>query len=240
MSYPVFEEASTVAYKSATDVDVSYPATVNAGDLLWCCVICASGTWSTPSGWTVLNGATTNRMVFWKEAAGTESGTLAVAKASGSSQNYGLMYRWSGQKSGSDWLQGTVNEYLAISATVSIPNFTDDTTDDEILCASVCLVLDNNSANNNASNYTERDDQLGTPGFFDSAFHLYTYQMASAGKPGTDSYTMTAADIYTVFSVGIAPASAAGYANDVNGVAAATIAKINGVATANIAKVSGV
>lgn len=95
-----YQSAGAFAYSASggTSVSPAYPASIAAGDLLLLIVgqkpsAANGGSCSTPSGWTALTpitgaggyGATlgadtgnTNLYGFWKEAAGSESGSLAV------------------------------------------------------------------------------------------------------------------------------------------------------------------
>lgn len=69
-------------FTSGTTVNVPYPATVTAGDLLVCAVGNESNrTISTPAGWSVVlpsGGFNVYGAVFYKVASGSESGTLGV------------------------------------------------------------------------------------------------------------------------------------------------------------------
>lgn len=189
MAYPVFEEASTISARTATSVLVNYPATVNANDILVIAVRTGgSGDWTTPSGWT-RPGSYDNRSTFWKRATGSESGTIQV-DCTASGAQYGVMYRFSGCVETGDPLEGFVETSYAASSTVNIEDLASNTGGTDRLCCAVTTVVDDLTGNDDASNYSEADDQ--TSGFFlDSAFHLYTNEQFLPGKPGADSYTMS-------------------------------------------------
>jgi hypothetical protein len=239
MAYPVYEQSGApTGIGSGVTLNVPIPGTVNSNDILLLQVFGKTGiTWSVPSGWTAIynSGA---RLTCWKRADGTETGTQAVTASSSFGEKYGVMHRVSGCTTSATPHEGFASAN-GTSATITIPDLASDTTGAERLCLCLTLVHDDNTANDNATNYSEASDQNTTIGS-DAAFYLYEYQQAAVGKPGADSYTQTASDIFRSHVIAMIPAASAGYANNVNTVGTANIGKINGVATANIAKVNTV
>jgi len=241
MAYPAYAESSTivgVATAGTTGINVNYPATVNSDDIL---ILYLNGkaavTWDLPSGFTSISGA--RRAIYWRRASGSESGTITCTNDNASSMSmYGIIYRFSGCATSGNPYEGYATT-TGNSTTVDIPDLASATTGIERLCICATSVNDDVTASDNATNYSQANTQRITTGS-DGSFHLYTYQQATAGKPGADSYTQTGGgDFFDSRTMALKPPSV-GYANDVIGVASASIGKVNGVATANIAKVSGV
>lgn len=97
---PIWEENGTIASTYfATSLNVPYPSTVNADDILimvvWRTV--TYQTFSTPSGWTSIDSNSyPSRRVWWKRATGSESGTQTVSITNASDTTFGIMMRFSG------------------------------------------------------------------------------------------------------------------------------------------------
>jgi hypothetical protein len=84
-----------------TSINVPYPSGTSADDVLLLLVLTKDNIdVNTPSGFTQGDARTQNSTLraewFWKRATGTESGTLNVTKASGSTLLYARMYRYTG------------------------------------------------------------------------------------------------------------------------------------------------
>jgi hypothetical protein len=241
MAYPVFEDTGGIAgASSGTDITVNLPATVNADDIL---IIklggqSAAATWSTLDGdWTELFDETNGAALYWLRADGTEDGgsVLFTMSESGKTRT-GCCYRFSGCITTGDPFEQEVDTATSYSA-VDIPDLAGNTTGAERLVCSFAIVTDNRTGDNDATNFSEANDQTHVVGN-DGAAHLYTYQQATAGKPGADTYNISdfGSDYIKVTVMALMPPSA-GYGNDVTTVGSANIGKVNGVATANISKV---
>lgn len=98
--YPAYEGNGGKVEGSGTTVDVPYPLTINANDILiMMCVYEGAGrTIATPSGWTLMeyinNSSSTNVYLFYKRAIGSETGneTLTITIAT---LHLGVMLRYS-------------------------------------------------------------------------------------------------------------------------------------------------
>jgi len=247
MAYPVFEDATGISYAVANNqsvgIDVSYLGTINSNDILVLFLMGkASGSyaWNTPSGFTHIASETGTFFsgVYWKRATGSESGTINCKGTRNATINqYGIMYRFSGCVTSGSAVEGGSANTEGSTSTVNIQDLASDTTGVERLCCSIAAGDNDRAANDNATNYSEADDQQTGSGT-DTTHQLYTYQQAIAGKPGADSYTLIAPLSWHQTTFALLPV-ALGYANDVVGVASASIGEVNGVATADIAKVVG-
>jgi len=239
---PKYKTPSTIAAATSTALNVNYPATVDAGDILFCKVGGGSNThtWSTVvSGWTEIvdegGGA-----LYWKRATGSESGT-ALFTASGSATHSGVMYRWADCKETGTPYELAIHNYDT-AGEVIIEDFVDDPSVDDTWCLAFTQVSDNRGGGS-ATHYFSKNQQLSTLGS-DSAHHLYAFPCyAKENRPGADSYDINSFGLdYVTTSVlvllPIAGGGPTGYANDVNTVGTAAIGKINGVATADIGKVN--
>lgn len=103
MSYPAYVDNGGIANGTGGAVNVPYPATVNADDILIMQVLCAyTDVVATPSGWTLITYAAANTEAsvawFYKRAAGTESGNVAVSVtfSTPATYMYGVISRFSG------------------------------------------------------------------------------------------------------------------------------------------------
>lgn len=235
MAYPVYSsESSSWGYNNGTTVSVPYPASISTDDIIFACLQAKSaGTWTVPTGWTAVLSRTSYRVVMWRRATGGESGNKTFTNST-SQDLFGYMYSYSGCiTTGTPYEQAA--QYGGGASPYTIPALAGNTTGSERLC--VCFThISGRPPYGSATNYTAARDTF-TYGLSDSKIIVWEYQQASAGNPGADSYTSNS--YHRNILVALMP-PASNYGNDVNGVAAANIAKINGVATADIEKVNGV
>ncbi len=97
---PAFGSAGAAAAALASSVDVPYPAGIAANDVLVLFALTKDNVdIDVPAGFAAGDARTQGGMRaewFWRRATGTESGTLAVTKASGTNLLFGRMYRFTG------------------------------------------------------------------------------------------------------------------------------------------------
>lgn len=98
---PTYVSAGTGATADTAALDVPYPATVNANDLLVLHHIMRDGghTVTTPGGWGVLQATIDNTFtifgsLYGKVAAGTETGNLTVSITGGTAITVARIYRF--------------------------------------------------------------------------------------------------------------------------------------------------
>jgi hypothetical protein len=97
---PAFGSAGSAAQALGTTINVPYPSGTAANDILVVFALTKDTVEiNTPAGFTeggARNQGGLRAEWFWKRATGSESGTLAVTKASGTNLFYGRMYRFTG------------------------------------------------------------------------------------------------------------------------------------------------
>jgi len=102
MPYSVYEGSGLIGTGTDYSVDVPYPLTINANDILIATLLDADNdTFDTPSGWTKIleDGSNSNASVaiYWMRAVGTESGVETFTSILNSgSLVAGIMHRYSG------------------------------------------------------------------------------------------------------------------------------------------------
>jgi len=99
MAYPVFTYAGNFsAVASQTTINVAYPSTINANDILILQVFgYATTSFTTPTGWTEIDTIQQDDKtfsLFWKRASGSESGSETVSCAD-SCDLFGHIYAFS-------------------------------------------------------------------------------------------------------------------------------------------------
>jgi len=244
----VEEDATTVdtAYNAGTTgITVNYGATVNADDALILGLYCSSTshTWTTPSGWTLIGGSNFRR-TYIKAAAGTEGGGSfsAVTNSGGSAYLGACIYRYSGVD-----VSGSIVEGYAATgssgSTVTIPDLGANTSGPNHLCVNVFMSSKFGTgaitANDDALNYSEFDDQSVAQGSYAIHFKNYSYVQPTAGKPGSDSYTLTASLTGASIVQALIAATAAGYSEKPLSVTPANVGKVATVLSANIGNIMG-
>ena len=238
MAYPVFasDSGSLSTSLGGNTLNVAYPATVNADEVLYMLVgHKETGAWNEPSGWNQIYTGSDGGIegsFYWKRAAGTESGNQAVTcGGSPTGVLWGCMYRFTGVIT-----TGTPHDSLALeyggSTNVDIAEV--ESRGSKRLCANFALIRNSNNSNDDAANYSSASEYLTGVGS-DAAIHLFTYQQAGSDDVPADVYTLPTARNFQCHVVTIR----APFADDVNGVSNANIGKINGVAKASAAIVAG-
>lgn len=178
---------------AATTLVASYPATVNAGDLLVMHIITNGGAITSPAGWTVAyrEGTLANPKggVWVKIAAGTEGGTtFNITQASTTA--CGMMWTYTGvdQTTPLDATPSTYSNATAV-ATVILPSITTVTAD--------ALLVYGTGGNSGTSRSvgpagsTERFDFGHSGGLSTKAGAMYTEPFPTAGATGTRTTNWT-------------------------------------------------
>jgi len=102
MAYPAYVDNGGIAFNAGAAVDVPYPGTVNADDVLIIQVLdAAADDFTTPAGWTLLatSSKSSYQSTVWfsKVATGAEVGTETVTSDSADGSGiFGVMSRFSG------------------------------------------------------------------------------------------------------------------------------------------------
>jgi hypothetical protein len=123
--YPVFSSVSSevTVDAGATNINVSYPSTVNANDII--IMVVSKGDWDyniAATGWTKITSTSyPHTHVFWKRAIGTESGTQAVTLIVGTEKTTGYMVSYSGcVETGNPWVSAGATNTAANVIQVSV------------------------------------------------------------------------------------------------------------------------
>jgi hypothetical protein len=196
MTYPAYIDNGGIAASGGATVDVPFPGTVNADDLLLVCVLDADNdSWDTtvPSGWNFITEATQHLQCsvafFWKRAVGDESGTETFTSDLDAGNGcYGVMARFSGViDSGTpyDTTVGPTVNGVTQNATIQLGSV--DTDDIERLVVAMIGVEDNVGISQ-ASDYTEEFEVTSTLGG-DASFSFQTQQAATPGTVPADTCT---------------------------------------------------
>jgi hypothetical protein len=150
MAAPSFGSAGTGIAEADASIDVAYPASISANDIL-ILLVQAKDTvdnFDTPTDWTAFGASVSNTShrskLFWKRATGSESGTLTVTRTAGAVHFGARIYRYAG-------CQTTGNPYEAYttgtdnSATPADPQDTTTTGADRRICYFGAIEDDNQS-----------------------------------------------------------------------------------------------
>jgi len=201
MGYPTYVGSGTIDVKTAgASVRAYYPAGSVDDIVIGAAYNGYAGNFSTPSGWTMIRD-TNGWAVAWKRMTSTSASSVAFEAASSTGFMMGVGHRFgSCNKSvsptdGSRNNSGSSSWYVVTGGTVV-------SSKDDSLFVWCGGVDDNVIAANDATYFTERDDQntaLGTTGMM----AMYTYAKATAGSVPSDSYGITALSNYvsTVFAI---------------------------------------
>jgi len=215
MAAPVFDSAGTGANSGTTTVNVPYPATVAANDLLVLHHIMRDSghTVTTPLGWDVVqttmdNGFTIFGTLLAKVAAGTESGTLAVNITGGGSQTIARMYRFTGNAT-SSYYEGLSNSGVGdASATVTDAGVT-TLGADRLACNFVATSGDTaigNFTGETGGDWTEAVAEFSVTG--DGQVQLQTAAMPTTGTINGGTLTSGGGQ-YLVFGLALTPGTPA-------------------------------
>jgi hypothetical protein len=186
---PTFGAAGSGVFSTAA-LSVPYPPSVTSGQLLLLQIGTRSASAvTTPSGWTLLHFdqhpiSNPRQHIFWKVAAGTETGSLPVPVAATTSVNAGRMYSFSGVRTApfteaSVAFNGTGGDLTSPSLTTLGPNR-----------IAVCFVaLDNIPAMNPFVGETGGDWVEAVPEFAADAVQNFSLQLQIAPLPTTGTIT---------------------------------------------------
>jgi hypothetical protein len=234
MAYPTYVGAGTMEAKaSSATVRAYYPAGSVDDIVIAVAYNGYSGNYSTPAGWTMkrdINGWA----VAWKRATSTSASSVSFAAASSVGFQMGVGYRFGSCDETNSPTDGARNNSGSGWSVVS--GGTVISTKDTSLMVWVGAVDDNVAANNDATYFTERNEQqtaIGTDGMM----ALYTYQQATAGSVASDSYSIGALSGYVCTAFALKPYS---YPQSVIGVTSANTDKILSFSSFFTDKVVGV
>jgi hypothetical protein len=232
---PRYEDNGGVAAGTDASVDVPYPSTVDADDILIAIVGDADNdTFSTPSGWAAIHSDSANSnfsyAAFWLRAVGTESGTETFTSALSDGQVVaGIMYRFSGCKTTGDPFEDSDEDVVAQGTTANIPAMTSAGTNR--LAVWMVAIEDDTGTSDDATDYDEISDLTTTTGS-DMGFSLFTQQVES-GSVSADSCTIGGSDYNGSVGVVLIPVGAGEAVNLTATIAAVTT---TGAASLDVAR----
>lgn len=195
---------------TTNDINLPYPSGIKANDILVAHITITSGTAPShvvPSGWNLLLEATLGsdnayrHYVFWKRAAGSESGTQAfnISTTGSSSIRVGTMSAWGGCVTTGTPFDGAVsNRDTSASATSSASLTTSQA--NEIVVN--CIGVDGNVSATPPGGYTEIAD-YGTASGFDAAESINYTTVVSAGAVAASTTTLSVSKRWGVISFGL-------------------------------------
>lgn len=181
----VYEDTGGISSGTNASVDVIYPSTVNANDILFISVMDADNdTFTVPSGFTLIRQSSTNTnlsvALFWKRAIGTETGTITVTSALADGQVVGgIMYRYTGCVT-----SGTPYEQFSLGSvqqtTSNTHNNTLNTNGIDRLAVNLVTVEDNTINGATLNGWIEDSRESSTAGS-DFSFSMATQEIPTSG-----------------------------------------------------------
>jgi len=190
-SSPVYQSSTTASKSTGTDLTINIPTSTAAGDLLVAVLVAnATSGWNQATGWTRLVNSITDpsTSLQYKIADGTEGATQVFVGAS--VRGSGTIMRFT--NAGVPYV-GTVQTGSATSSQTA-PSV--DILSDNSLVLSVFTA--DASAQTWTGTRTNPIVSFGTQCSFD-----VSYDEVNTGASGTDTATMSTADTYACFQVGI-------------------------------------
>jgi len=193
------------AQSSGTSMDVAFPATVNADDILIMNLISRSSTEpETPAGWTVhsqaTNGVFHGATLCWKRAAGTETGNQAVVVANVNS--YGIITRYSGVRTYGkpyhDW------NGLALTETASYLPINNVYQGGPWMCIAECFIFNDATLADDGGTYSEVAELSSTVGD-DATWALYDHTPAGMGTVTGENITMSSQEYVSRIVLSLVP-----------------------------------
>lgn len=192
---PVYQSNTTASKAGAgSALTINKPASVVSGDLL-VAVLVMNGTagWVNLSGWTQLVSSNTDPSVSlqYRIADGTEAGSFTFTQSSGSR--------------GSGTIMRFTNAGAPYVSTVQTGNASSQTAPSVTITSNESLVLSVFTADATSQTWTGvRTNSIVAFGT-ECSFNI-SYDQVNAGATGTDTATMSTANTYACFQVGISPA----------------------------------
>ena len=219
MAAPAYAGAGAAANAAAGSINVPYPASIAANDILLLHVLTKDNVEiNTPSGWSQdgTNGArnqgsTIRSEWFWKRADGTETGNLSVSKASGTTLLFGRMYRFTGCITSGTPFDVSGQNGLGANATVTPTDLDPPDAQDRLMVVLLAvgndLVTPGNYTGGTATvtEQTEAETNTGTDG---------TLQIATATHTADTLFdfgtmTLASANAWIAFTLALLPVSGA-------------------------------
>jgi hypothetical protein len=208
MAYPAYESKGTFSSaSSSTTIDVSYPSTVNANDILFIKIlIFGTQTATTPTNWNLLHGESLSprsSYTFWKRATGSESGSETVTISS-SGNITGNMTRYSGCITTGTPYEDLTAQNRQSGSTATIPEM--DTTGVERLAIGL-LIIESDETVGSPTDYTEEYQE--SPAGFSSTYADYSQQIATASTVSSDTVSWTGTEYWWCHGLCLLPTAGA-------------------------------
>jgi hypothetical protein len=210
MAYPVYAGNGGIASGVGASVDVPYPGTIAADDVLIVIVGDADDdSFDIPSGWARVGSHTANGNFssawYWlRSPSGSESGTETFTSTKDAGQVVaGVMLRFSGCITDGDPYEAATLAGPTKSTSITISEI--ETLAAERLC--VCLMgIEDNAGTSGGTNYAEVMDVTTDTGS-DMGFSAFTYQKTPAGVVSAETAT-TGNDYWTSYTFALKPPAA--------------------------------
>jgi hypothetical protein len=207
-SGPLYVDNGGIVAGINAAIDLTYPATVDANDILIACLMDADNDdFDTPAGWTQILEYTTQANLsgawYWKRADGTEGGgTVTFTSTLSAGQVVaGIMYRFSGCKTTGVPYEDATGASPAQASNCTVSTIT--TTGTNRLAVAFVTVEDNVSVAE-ATGYTEESELQDTTGT-DLAFSCQTQQKRDAGDVNGSTPSLGGNDYSTVLTLALLP-----------------------------------
>jgi len=249
MAYPVYENSGSLISSTSASVNIQYPSSISANDILIAVVAKdgnnGSGNATAPSGFTHVAGTdgtgdNFQTKIYWKRASGSETGSVGfVWDNTPTTVTATIMHRYSGCiTTGQAYYQVNASATAgSASSTATIPPCNTGSPYIQRLVMSYVFVKANTSVAT-ASDYTHATINVTTIGV-DITFKSQYQQVPSSPSVPSDTSTLGASSIWASYTLSLIPA-VTDWPHNYLGVDNADINEINTVEKSNIKAVNTV
>lgn len=203
-----FGDKSTANNGAGGNITINAPAGVADGNAMYLHVVLQNGsaTVTTPSGWTLDNGPTTNtvRSYLYRKVASSEPASYTITISSGTVEAVAEWAYWTGNDT-TTMNDATTTSGTGTSATATIPSIT-TVTDNAV---QVGFIAFTGGTSTPATGFVERWDSQGGGGV-NTSTEGQDITRATAGATGTATSALAYGDTWVALSAAIRPAAGGG------------------------------
>ena len=171
------------AVSGSTSLNIDYPGSINANDILIMQVMCANTTYvNRPSGWHYIANPRTlayHSFYCWKRATGSESGSQTVTVGS-SSSIYGVISNWRGADANANPIENPIVTEGAPSSSLTSAATTPLTDDSTVICFAN---IEDDTTCGDLTDYGTADFNVSSGTGTDGRNSSYTRQAPSRAVP---------------------------------------------------------
>jgi hypothetical protein len=170
-------QATAVQNTSSTTIAVNVPTGTANGDLLILMVMSNSGTWTTPSGWTVWLASANNRAIYYRTASSEPASYTITQGSSATASACMLAYR---------------NAAIDVMGTITVGNTSPNTATAITTTANNAIIFDYVASNNASITFSTPSGYASLASDSDAtapSYALFYKTQATAGTTGTADTT---------------------------------------------------